>query len=105
LTQTELRDVILAGHRVERDYNEYLCRTGDEGDTMFGILRGQVGVYLSGAESTAAGKWSAGFRRTRGRTYARSSAFAHSSTSASGCRSSSAPISPAPWRVAGARGR
>jgi class 3 adenylate cyclase len=53
LTQTHLREVIMAGHLVERDYNEFICRTGDEGETMFVILRGQVGVYLPTPESAA----------------------------------------------------
>ncbi|MFY1683645.1 cyclic nucleotide-binding domain-containing protein [Micromonospora sp. WMMD730] len=50
LTQPSFRDVILAGQLVERGYNEYICRTGDGGETMFVILRGQVGVYLPGRE-------------------------------------------------------
>ncbi|MGC5286239.1 TIR domain-containing protein [Micromonospora sp. DT231] len=54
LTQTDLRDVILAGQLVERAYNEYVCRTGDGGETMFVILRGQVGVYLPGRKGDAA---------------------------------------------------
>ena len=40
-----LREVIRAGQLVERGYNEVLCRYGDEGNTMFVILTGQVGVY------------------------------------------------------------
>ncbi|MEV6345670.1 cyclic nucleotide-binding domain-containing protein [Actinoplanes sp. NPDC051851] len=55
LTQNDLREVILAGHLVERDYNEYICRTGDEGETMFVILRGQVGVYLPGTQAESDG--------------------------------------------------
>jgi hypothetical protein len=46
LSPPQLRDVIRVGHLVERRYNEYICRFGDDGDTMFVILRGQVGVYL-----------------------------------------------------------
>jgi hypothetical protein len=48
-----LREVVQVGHLVERRYNEYICRHGDGGDTMFLILRGQVGVYLP-AQDTAA---------------------------------------------------
>ncbi len=41
-----LRELVRIGQLVERRYNEYICRYGDRGDTMFLILRGQVGVYL-----------------------------------------------------------
>ena len=41
-----LSEVIRAGELVERRYNEYICRLHDRGNTMFVILRGQVGVYL-----------------------------------------------------------
>jgi hypothetical protein len=40
-----LREVIRVGQLVERGYNEVLCRYGDDGNTMFVILTGQVGVY------------------------------------------------------------
>ena len=45
-----LREVVRLGQLVERDYNEALCRYGDEGNTMFVILRGEVGVYHSAPE-------------------------------------------------------
>jgi hypothetical protein len=40
-----LREVVRVGQLVEREYNEVLCRYGDQGNTMFVILRGEVGVY------------------------------------------------------------
>jgi CRP-like cAMP-binding protein len=45
LDPTLLREVVESAELVHRGYNEVLCRTGDEGDTMFVILRGRVGVY------------------------------------------------------------
>ncbi|AGL21545.1 cyclic nucleotide-binding domain-containing protein [Actinoplanes sp. N902-109] len=48
-----LRDIVRVGHLVERRYNEYICRTGDSGDTMFLILHGQVGVYLPARDAAA----------------------------------------------------
>lgn len=42
------RRVIGQGQLIERGYNEVLCRLGDTGNTMFVILRGQVGVYSPG---------------------------------------------------------
>jgi hypothetical protein len=53
LTYSQLHEVIMAGHLVERRYNEYICRLGDAGDTMFVILRGQVGVYLPPSEGAS----------------------------------------------------
>ena len=43
-----LREVIRLGQLVERRYDEVLCRVGEDGNTMFLILRGLVGVYNTG---------------------------------------------------------
>lgn len=48
LDSRSLLEVIRSGELVERRYNEVICRYGDEGDTMFVILRGQVGVFRLG---------------------------------------------------------
>jgi hypothetical protein len=48
LDTRSLREIIMLGELVERDYNEVLCRYGDKGSTMFLILRGRVGVYKPG---------------------------------------------------------
>lgn len=45
LQPTMLREVVKSAQLVERQYNEVICKLGDEGDTMFVILRGRVGVY------------------------------------------------------------
>ncbi|MCM4076078.1 cyclic nucleotide-binding domain-containing protein [Paractinoplanes hotanensis] len=50
LDPTMLREVVLSAQLVERQYNEVICRGGDEGDTMFVILRGRVGVYKTHGE-------------------------------------------------------
>lgn len=47
----ELHEVLQLGQLVERRYDEVLCRYGDRGDTMFIILRGEVGVYKSEGEA------------------------------------------------------
>lgn len=47
LSPVNLRRLIGLGQLIERRYNEVLCRSGDPGNTMFVILRGQVGVYGS----------------------------------------------------------
>lgn len=44
LSAAALRRVIELGDLIELQYNEYLCRSGDSGRTMFLILRGQIGV-------------------------------------------------------------
>jgi CRP-like cAMP-binding protein len=48
-----LREVVRVGQLVERRYNEYICRSGDLGDTMFLILHGQVGVYLPAQDAAS----------------------------------------------------
>ncbi|BCB83932.1 cyclic nucleotide-binding domain-containing protein [Phytohabitans suffuscus] len=45
LQPSMLREVVESAQLVERQYNEVICRLGDEGDTMFVILSGRVGVY------------------------------------------------------------
>jgi class 3 adenylate cyclase len=45
-----LREVIKSSQLIERKYNEILCRYGDDGDTMFVVLYGSVGVYNSEGE-------------------------------------------------------
>ncbi len=45
LDNKALREVVRIGHLVERGYNEVICHYGDAGNTMFVILRGQVGVF------------------------------------------------------------
>jgi hypothetical protein len=45
LEPSALQEIVQLGELVERRYNEAICRYGDEGDTMFVILRGEVGVY------------------------------------------------------------
>ena len=42
-----LCEVVQLGELIERRPNEIICRHGDRGETMFAILRGQVGVYKS----------------------------------------------------------
>lgn len=53
LGSTQLYEVLQLGQLVERKRNEVLCRYGEQGDTMFIILRGQVGVYKSEGEGAA----------------------------------------------------
>jgi hypothetical protein len=45
-----LQDVVQLGELIERHYNEVICHYGDSGDTMFVILRGQVGVFKPGGQ-------------------------------------------------------
>lgn len=45
LNPRALREVVKSSHLIERKANEVLCRYGDEGDTMFVVLEGKVGVY------------------------------------------------------------
>ena len=45
LDERALREVVRVGQLVERRYNEVICHYGDDGNTMFVILRGQVGVF------------------------------------------------------------
>jgi hypothetical protein len=45
LEPSSLSEVVQLGQLVERQYNDVICRYDDEGDTMFVILRGEVGVY------------------------------------------------------------
>ena len=47
---SELVHGVQLGRVVERQYNEVVCRGGYEGDTMFVILRGRVGVYKTHGE-------------------------------------------------------
>jgi hypothetical protein len=47
-----LREIVQLGQLVERRYNDVICRYGDKGDTMFVILRGEVGVYKSEGEGS-----------------------------------------------------
>ncbi len=44
-----LREVIRSGQLIERSASQVVCRYGDEGDTMFVVLRGVVGVYNADA--------------------------------------------------------
>ncbi|MEV6524485.1 cyclic nucleotide-binding domain-containing protein [Longispora sp. NPDC051575] len=44
--------IVQLGQLVERRYNEVICRFGDRGNTMFAILRGQIGVYKSEGEGS-----------------------------------------------------
>ncbi len=52
LDARSLREVVRLGQLVERRYNEAICRHGDHGDTMFIILKGQVGVYNLGGDAS-----------------------------------------------------
>jgi hypothetical protein len=45
LEPSSIHEIAELGELVERRYNEKICRYGDEGDTMFVILRGEVGVH------------------------------------------------------------
>lgn len=49
LDAANLRRVIDHGELIERGCGEVICRRGDVGNTMFIVLRGQVGVYSDGA--------------------------------------------------------
>lgn len=51
LDSRSLLEVLRSGELVERHYNEAICSYGDEGDTMFVILRGQVGVFRPGGSA------------------------------------------------------
>jgi hypothetical protein len=50
LQPDELEEVLRLGQLVERKRGDVICRHGEAGDTMFVILRGQVGVYNSEGE-------------------------------------------------------
>ena len=45
LRADELTEVLKLGHLVERKPGEMICRVDDPGESMFVILRGEVGVY------------------------------------------------------------
>jgi hypothetical protein len=45
LEPSSIHEIAELGELVERRYNEKICRYRDEGDTMFVILRGEIGVY------------------------------------------------------------
>lgn len=45
-----LLDVVQLGELIERQYNEVICHYGDSGNTMFVILRGQIGVFKPGGQ-------------------------------------------------------
>ncbi|PPK66629.1 TIR domain-containing protein [Actinokineospora auranticolor] len=45
LRANELTEMLKLGHLVERGPGEVICRVGDPGESMFVILRGEVGVY------------------------------------------------------------
>ena len=53
LDSRSLLEVVRSGELVERQYNEVICPYGDDGDTMFVILRGQVGVFRLGGKEIA----------------------------------------------------
>jgi len=50
LDYLSLYEVIQLGELIERQYNEVICRYGDSGNTMFVILRGQIGVFKPGGQ-------------------------------------------------------
>jgi hypothetical protein len=56
LDERALREVVRVGQLVERRYNEVLCHYGDDGNTMFVILRGQVGVFHVGEDGETRAK-------------------------------------------------
>src|SRR2546423_9971087 len=43
--QVELKEFVRIGQLIERRPGEIICRYGDHGESMFVILRGEVGVY------------------------------------------------------------
>ena len=45
LEPSAIYEIAQLGQLVERRYNDAICRYGDDGDTMFVILHGEVGVY------------------------------------------------------------
>ncbi|TQM83098.1 cyclic nucleotide-binding protein [Saccharothrix saharensis] len=45
LRADELTEMLKLGHLVERRPGEVICRVGEPGESMFVILRGEVGVY------------------------------------------------------------
>ncbi|KDN22192.1 TIR domain-containing protein [Amycolatopsis rifamycinica] len=45
LRAEELTEMLKLGHLVERTPGEVICRVGEPGESMFVILRGEVGVY------------------------------------------------------------
>jgi class 3 adenylate cyclase len=47
LESATLCEVVQFGELIERRSNEIICRHGERGETMFAIVRGQVGVYKS----------------------------------------------------------
>lgn len=53
LEPSSLHEIVQLGELVERRYNEIICRYGDKGDTMFVILRGEVGVYKPEGQRSA----------------------------------------------------
>jgi CRP-like cAMP-binding protein/class 3 adenylate cyclase len=55
MNTSALGDLILAAHLVERDDGEIVCAREDSGDSMFIVLKGQIGVVISPAPSAADG--------------------------------------------------
>lgn len=49
----ELVEMLKLGKLVERERGEFVCRYGDSGDSLFVILRGEVGVFNSEGERSA----------------------------------------------------
>ena len=52
LTGPSLRELLRASELVERDDGDVICHDNDSGDSMFIVLRGQIGVVLRSAGST-----------------------------------------------------
>ena len=57
-TDPEVRvEVIRASQLIERKRNEILCEVADEGDSMFIVLRGEIGIFPKGLHSTSGDKF------------------------------------------------
>ena len=47
MNRQSMQDLVLTAHLIERDDGETICMKEDTGDTMFIVLKGQIGVVLN----------------------------------------------------------
>ena len=47
MNRQSMQELVLSAHLIERDDGETICMTDDTGDTMFIVLKGQIGVVLN----------------------------------------------------------
>ena len=53
MNRQSMQDLVLNAHLVERDDGETICMKDDAGDTMFIVLKGQIGVVLNAQNASS----------------------------------------------------